>query len=199
MKVYTMQVNKQVSALSDQTTTRRQAFSSFFSTLGSISIANRLTALVGISTLGVSTSGCMGETTYDQGELSAYEPFWTYRADRLEQYQQETFQVGIRTMDAPGPHNAAVHHPIVSVQDGIINATVDHVMELDHWITTIYTRDLDTGRVFYLKEFHPTELSPDTEKGASISVELPPGILRIAVFAFCNKHELWWSGVIDLS
>jgi desulfoferrodoxin (superoxide reductase-like protein) len=72
-------------------------------------------------------------------------------------------------------------------------------MELDHWITTMYARDIDTGRVFYLKEFHPTELAPMTDRGASIEAPLPPGVLRVAVFSFCNKHELWWSGVIDLS
>ena len=178
--------------------TRRNAIWHAMSVLTAAKAFKTVTALTGLSTLGITTSGCMGDTTYDQGELDAFEPYWTYRADRMESYQTENYGT-VRTKNDPQGHNPAVHVPIVSVQNGLLTATVDHVMELDHWITTIYARDITTGRVFYLKEFLPTELAPMTEKGASIEVQIPPGILQIAVFAFCNKHELWWSGAIDLS
>ena len=179
--------------------TRRNVLKSVVSVFGS----SRLLSRFGLSTLvatatGLTTTGCMGETSYDQGDLDAYEPFWAYRADRLEAYQLEYFGVGVRSKDQPGPHNPDVHYPTVSIDNGVLNASVNHVMELDHWITTIYARDIDTGRVFYLKEFHPTEKDIGEEKGASISTPFPIDVTRFAVFAFCNKHELWWSGVIDL-
>ena len=126
-----------------------------------MSLLSRMGMVSGSAILGLSTTGCMGETTYDQGEDTAFEPFCTYRADRLEQYQKDHFEVDIRTMNAPGPHNAVVHSPIVSFSDGLVTAKVDHVMELDHWITTVYARDIDTGRVFFLKEFHPTEVDEE--------------------------------------
>ena len=175
--------------------TRRKAIGTFFSFLSSTSLLTKLGVAGSVSTL---ATGCLGDTTYDQGDLDAFEPFWAYRADRLEQYQKDEFGVEIRSMNAPGPHNAAVHHPDVRIENNILNVTVDHVMELDHWITTIYARDLDTGRVFYMKEFHPTEVDNGAEKGASISTPFPVGIRNFAVFAFCNKHELWWSGAINL-
>lgn len=181
----------------DHLTSRRSVIRNVISGISSIKVAQTLTTFTGLSALGMTTTGCMGETTYDLGELDAYEPFWTYRANRLEEYQAATFG-GVRSKEDPKEHKIAVHDPAVSVQGGILRATVDHVMELDHWITTIYVRDIDTGRVFYLKEFHPTELAPMTEKGASIEVQIPEGVLRIGVFSFCNKHELWWSGIIDL-
>ena len=178
------------------TKTRRNVLKSFVSALGSASVLSKLgLSGLAISATGLSTSGCMGETSYDQGELDAYEPFWAYRADRLEAYQTEEFGVGVRSKDAPGPHNPDVHHPEVSIEAGILTAKVNHVMELDHWITTMYARDLKTGRVFYLKEFHPTETDAGEEKGASISTPFPPEVTHFAVFAFCNKHELWWHEV----
>ena len=179
--------------------TRRNALKSIFSIFGSAKLLSGfgLSSLVA-STAGVATTGCMGETSYDQGELDAYEPFWSYRADRLEAYQLEKFGVGVRSKNEPGPHNPDVHYPEVSIENGVLNAKVNHVMDLDHWVTTIYARDVITGRVFYLKEFHPTEVDAGEEKGASISTPFPPEVKQFAVFAFCNKHELWWSGVIDL-
>ena len=84
-------------------TTRRAAITSVLSGLSTIKTAQSVAALSGLSALGMSTSGCMGETTYDQSKLGAYEPFWTYRADRLEKYQVETFN-SVRTKDDPQGH-----------------------------------------------------------------------------------------------
>ena len=177
--------------------TRRNIIGTFLSFVGSTSLIAKIGAAGSISAVGLST-GCMGETSYDKGDVTAFEPFWAYRADRLEQYQKDEFGVDVRSMDAPGEYNPTVHHPDVRIDNNILNVTVDHVMQLDHWITTIYARDINTGRVFFLKEFHPTEASGDDDKGASISTPFPAGVTRFAVFAFCNKHELWWSGEINL-
>lgn len=178
---------------------RRNFFSKALSAVSSAAILSRLSSVGGITALGMTTTGCMGETTYDQGEDKAFEPFWAYRADRLEEYQKNEFEVDIRTSNAPGPHNGPVHAPIVTLDQGVITAKVDHVMALDHWITTMYIRDIDTGRVIYLKEFHPTEVDEGAEKGATITATLPNETFRFAVFSFCNKHELWMSDIIDLS
>jgi desulfoferrodoxin (superoxide reductase-like protein) len=138
------------------------------------------------------STGCQGDTSYD----ASYEPYWTYRADRLEEFQLANFQT-FRTRESPGDHNLAVHVPVVAVQDSVVIAKVDHVMEFDHWITTIYFRDTETGRVFYLKELLPIERDPGADKGVTVQAPLPDEVQQFAVFAYCNKHELWMSDVVS--
>jgi len=150
----------------------------------------RIAAAGGVGVLATS-AGCQGDTSYD----ASYEPYWAYRADRLEEYQVANFQA-IRTRESPNGHNIEVHMPTVYVENSLVTAKVDHVMEIEHWITTIYLRDTSNGRVFYLKEFMPLEKDPGAEKGVTIQASLPDEVQQFAVFAYCNKHELWMSDII---
>ena len=147
---------------------------------------------VGLVTL-ATTMGCEGNTTYD----ASYEPYWTYRANRLQEYQIANFQ-GVRTQEYPGEQDPAAHVPLVYVMDSIVNAKINHVMERDHWITTVYFRDTETGRVFYLKEFLPLEKDPGEERGITVQAPLPDEVNQFSVFAFCNEHDLWMSEIISL-
>ena len=148
--------------------------------------------LVGLGIL-VSFIGCEGYTTYD----ASYEPYWTYRANRLQEYQIANFQ-GVRTQESHGRQDPEAHVPLVYVMDSIVNAKINHVMERDHWITTVYFRDTETGRVFYLKEFLPLEKDPGEERGITVRAPLPDEVNQFSVFAFCNEHDLWMSEIISL-
>ena len=150
-----------------------------------------LVILLGFSVISMNV-GCQGETSYD----ASYEPYWTYRADRLEEYQIANFQ-GVRTQESPGDKDPSVHVPLVYVKNSIVTAKINHVMETDHWITTVYFRDTETSRVFYLKEFFPREKDPGEERGITVQAPLPDEVNRFAVFAFCNKYDLWMSDVIS--
>ena len=174
---------------SSSTQIERRAF--IRHTLTSLSLM-RLATAGGVGTLAMSV-GCQGDTSYD----ASYEPYWTYRADRLEEFQLANFQT-VRTRESPGDHNLAVHVPVAGVKDSVVTAKVDHVMEFDHWITTVYFRDTETGRVFYLKEFLPIEKDPGAEKGVTVQAPLPDEVQQFAVFAYCNKHELWMSDILSL-
>lgn len=158
--------------------------------LGALSLT-RVATLGGFGAL-VTGAGCSGDTSYDV----SYEPYWTYRAQRLEDYQIANFEA-YRTKASPNGHKVEVHDPAVSVANNVVTAKVDHVMEIDHWITTVYLRDMDSSRVFYLKEFLPLEKDEGAEKGVTITADLPQDVNSFAAFAYCNKHELWMSDIIQ--
>ena len=181
---------RRLSLSTESSQTDRRAF--VRQTLSSLSLI-RLAAAGGVTAL-ATTVGCQGDTSYD----AAYEPYWIYRASRLEEYQRANFD-GVRTRESPGDHNVAVHLPIVTVQDSVVIAKVDHVMETEHWVTTVYFQDTETGRVFYLQEFMPLEKDPGAEKGVTVQAPLPDEVQQFAVFAYCNKHELWMSDIISFA
>jgi desulfoferrodoxin (superoxide reductase-like protein) len=146
-----------------------------------------------ITTTGASVllnSGCQGSTTYEDG----YQPYWNYRADVMEQHQLST--VGsIRTLQDPQNHNPDAHVPQVTFNAGIATVLIDHPMVVEHWIPTVYVRDATTNQVIYLQELlapNPAQgVDPATVKGLSLDFAIPEGTAQIAVYAYCNLHELW--------
>ena len=153
----------------------------------------RLVALGGLSAMG--GTGCMGETTYDEG----FEPYWTSRADQIEAFHQANFG-SVYTEEASGyPDKIGGHLPVVTVdQTGLVTAQVNHPMTLEHWVTTVYMRDFDTGRVFYLKEFMPLDVDPGQEKGVTVQATLPLDVANFGVFAYCNLHDLWMKAMYPM-
>ena len=145
---------------------------------------------------------CGGETEFAQSatirtELDA----WTERANRME--QTNVYSEANLPMNDPS-NNPDYHLPIVSIdqEKGYVNAYVAHVMQREHWITTVYFRDQE-GTVFYLKELLPGDSDLDNngnpkEKGVTWYTEIPKGATKVAAFAFCNLHGHWYSGQKDL-
>lgn len=160
--------------------------------IGALSLT-RVATIGSVSAL-VTSTGCQGDTSYD----ASYEPYWAYRANQMEEYQVANFEA-VRTEQNPGMWADKIggHKPSVNVANDVITVKVDHPMSEEHWISTVYLRDLDTERVFYLKEFMPKEKDPGAEKGVTITADLPPEVNRFAAFAYCNLHELWMSDVVQ--
>ena len=155
---------------------------------------SRREIIKGACTLYAATAlGCAGETTYTQSELTQLE-VWRKRADQLETVGEYVYSAE----EYPEGMNADVHVPEVTIANGYVTAFIDHVMEKEHWITTIYFRD-QTGSVFYLREFLPTEVDEGYDKGVTAYAEIPKGVEEIAAFAFCNKHDHWWSGFLPVN
>ena len=150
---------------------------------------SRREIIKGACTLYVTTAlGCAGETTYTQNELTQLE-VWRQRADKLETVAEYVYSAE----EYPEGLDAGSHVPSVTIANGYVTAFVDHVMEKEHWITTIYFRD-QAGTVFYLREFLYTEVDEGYEKGVTAYAPIPEGVSEVAAFAFCNQHDHWWSG-----
>ena len=78
--------------------------------------------------------------------------------------------------------SAEKHLPTYEVQDGKIFVKVNHVMEEDHYIEWI--------SVVFDKKVVTTYLEPGMEPVAHC--KYVPGS---AIYAYCNKHELWKTDV----
>ena len=168
---------------------RRDLLRRVAGSVGSLTVARAVAATAGVSAL-TSLTGCEGETTYD----ASYEPYWTLRADTLEAYQVEHFQT-LRTANDPRDQNPVAHAPVVMMNNGVASVQIDHPMVIEHWITTVYVRDLSTNRVIYFQELMPPNptpgLDPASAKGISFEVIVPEGVPEIGVYSYCNLHELW--------
>lgn len=168
---------------------RRDLLRRVMGSVGSLTVARAVAATAGVGAL-TALTGCEGDTTFD----ATYVPYWTLRADTLEAYQLEHFQT-LRTADNPGNQNPVAHAPVVTMNNGVATIQIDHPMVIEHWITTVYVRDRSTNKVIYFQELMPPNptpnLDPASVKGIGFEVIVPEGVPEIAVYSYCNLHELW--------
>ena len=70
------------------------------------------------------------------------------------------------------------HIPIYEIKDGIVNVTVNHVMEDDHYIEWVAIVKDNKERIKY---FQPGEI-------IKTHCKYTPGL---SIYSYCNKHGLW--------
>lgn len=70
------------------------------------------------------------------------------------------------------------HVPNYEIKDDKIIVTINHVMEIDHYIEWIA---IENDRVFYMKK-----LKPDEEAKAIFDY-----VENAIIYSYCNKHSLW--------
>ena len=73
---------------------------------------------------------------------------------------------------------AEKHIPVYHIEDGMILAKVDHVMEEDHYIEWISFVHDNKEVITYFKP---------GDKPVASCVYSP----NLTIYAYCNKHELW--------
>ena len=148
----------------------------------------------------VALVGCTGEATYTQTSLTEADA-WAKRADQIEAYHSK---IGtLYSKEAPpddDTYSVPKHAPEVTIDlaMGYAVAYVDHVMNKDHFITTVYFRD-QNGVVFYLKELLPGDTDEGKDVGVTFFAPIPEGTTQVAAFAFCNKHDHWWSEFVTVA
>ena len=93
------------------------------------------------------------------------------------------------TVDDPGPHNPDPHLPVVDydAESRTVRVKVPHVMEPDHWITTVYIRDQD-GVVLELREYPAPKAS---EESPDVEFSLYDTTTEVVAYAYCNLHDNW--------
>ena len=128
---------------------------------------------------------------------SAKNASWEARATQLENASGTIYSAA---NEGPWPGKSGAHVPTVTVNgDGSVTASCTHGMTdanpaatppvPQHFITTMYARDLDSGNVIHLVEF--VTRGPDKASIATMTFQVPQGVSRISVFAYCNEHDLW--------
>ncbi len=149
--------------------------------------------ILGGSTLAACTVG-VGDTPPAAPKAS-----WEARASQLEAASGSIYSAA---NEGPWPGKSGSHVPTVMKNgDGTITASCTHGMTdanvgatppvAQHYITTMYARDVDTGTVLHLHEF--VTRGPDKATMATMTFRPPPGVATIAVYAYCNEHDLWVS------
>src|SRR5262245_63759710 len=145
--------------------------------------------LIGSSTVAACTVG--------QVPLAANDEYWKARASQLEAASGTLYSEANegQWVGKAGTHVAKV----VDNGDGTLTASCTHAMidadalamppVAQHWITTIYVRDVDTDTVIHLEEL--VTRGPDKAGTATTTFKLPRGVSRIKVYAYCNQHDLW--------
>ena len=115
--------------------------------------------------------------------LPIFNEDWQFRGKQLE-------DAGVVKSRKNVPdHNSteqelAQHLPILTFGTDKISININHPMEPDHWITTIYCRD-QHQRVFGLSEFLSSAEKPFAE------FVLPDGTTDVSAFSFCSRHLHW--------
>jgi desulfoferrodoxin (superoxide reductase-like protein) len=157
-------------------------------------LVHRRQLITGASAIGaLALTGCYGDTTYETGR--GMYTLWNERANRFE-------APGVYTAAQPGKWagKEATHAPIVQVYNngGVLNvaATVNHVMNVSHWITTMYFKDQNYN-IFYLQELLPADAMNADGTGAQIYTTLPEGVTQVMAFAYCNEHDHWRSEFVQ--
>ena len=102
-------------------------------------------------------------------------------------------------MDAPGiwAGKEASHTPTIDIyaENTAVIATVDHPMDVDHWVEAIYFKD-QNGDVFYLEHFGYQDYK-ENNRIAETYIAIPLGVTKVTAYAFCNKHGTWKSETKD--
>jgi desulfoferrodoxin (superoxide reductase-like protein) len=82
-----------------------------------------------------------------------------------------------------------VHIPVATydASTGMVVVDVPHVMEADHYITTVYIKDQD-GVVLGLVEY-PTPSASGESPSESFAVH--DSTTQIMAYAYCNLHDNW--------
>lgn len=143
-----------------------------------------------IQGLGVASAaaltGCYGDATYEV-DRSIF-TYWQEEAVRYERGQ-------VFTKEEPGiwAGKEESHTPKVMIYSNntAVIATVDHPMDIDHWVEAIYFKD-QNGEVFYLEHFGYQDYKKDN-KTAETYIAIPEGVTKVTGYAFCNKHGTWRS------
>lgn len=163
---------------------------------------NRRTFLGGMGASALLTlSGCAGESEF-QSETQYDE--WEARATQLENITRLGYDDFSEESPGEWAGKEATHVPQVELNGRNLYAYVNHPMELEHWITTIYVRD-QNRKVVYLQEFVPNSVATiseevqaaldmafmETNGYALIRFRLPAETTSFTVYAFCNKHDNW--------
>ena len=80
----------------------------------------------------------------------------------------------------PNSVDAAIekHVPVYEINDGIITARVNHVMEEDHYIEWILIASENEEIIHYFKPGEEPVFTANYIPGSTI-------------YAYCNKHSLW--------
>ena len=141
-------------------------------------------------------TGCAGDTVYSVTE-ETQQDLWSARANELEQYEVNGDENYIYELDKGGQYagKEMSHTPVVELDDLTAKINVNHPMNVDHWITTVYLKD-QSGTVVFLREFLPQDQNMDGK--LSFDVELPTGVTKLQAYAFCNKHDLWKSTEVSV-
>jgi len=66
-----------------------------------------------------------------------------------------------------------------------------HPMSADHWITTIYVADADTGDIVYLKQFDEPASSTTVLPVMDFVLAAGSSVNRLKPFEYCNLHGLY--------
>jgi desulfoferrodoxin (superoxide reductase-like protein) len=151
--------------------------------------------------LGALGGATLAACTVGVGDTLAVEPNTTWEA-RAKQLEDSSRTVYTATNEGPWTGKAGTHVPVVVANaDGTVTASCTHGMTdadtaatppvAQHYITTMYARDVDTGHVLDLVEF--VTRGPAKATAAAITFNVPDGVTTIAVYAHCNEHDLWRS------
>jgi desulfoferrodoxin (superoxide reductase-like protein) len=150
--------------------------------------------------------GLLGGTTVAACTVGVGEPpavdkngIWETRAKQLEDSSGTIYSAG---NEGKWTGKSGTHVPSVVVNgDGTVTASCTHGMtDADvavtppvpqHYITTMFARDVDTGTVIHLVEF--VTRGPAKAATATMTFKIPDGVSAIAVYAHCNEHDLWVS------
>jgi len=133
----------------------------------------------------------------DVPHVSTTNVSWEARAKQLEAASGTVYSAA---NEGPWPGKSGSHVPTVMVNgDGSVTASCTHGMTdanpaatpavPQHFITTMYARDVDSGNVIHLVEF--VTRGPEKASMATMTFQVPDGTSRIAVYAYCNEHDLW--------
>ena len=134
----------------------------------------------------VALTGCYGDATYEVDRS-----IFTYWQAEAVRYERD----GVFTKADPGDWEGKedAHTPKVTIYQNntAVVATVDHPMDIDHWVEAIYFKD-QNGDVFYLEHFGYQD-AKNEGKVAETFIAIPQGVTEVTGYAFCNKHGTWRS------
>lgn len=151
----------------------------------------------------ITTAACMvGEV--DPLTASTANVGWKERAAQLEMASGTLYSAASegRWTGKAGTHVATMtKNPdgsiTVSATHGMVDADVSASPPVaQHWITTLYVRDVATETVIHLVEF----VTRGPEKAAMATTTFTPStdIRRVRLYAYCNQHDLWISEDLTL-
>ena len=127
--------------------------------------------------------GCVSEVAFEGRNFD-----WENQAEAIENQ-------GLYTTDDPGPWagKEAVHVPVVSFNEGEGSLTVQvmHVMSEEHFIPLIYVRN-QNGHIFGFKAL------TGTDPEATATFDVPVGTTSVTAFAYCNLHNDWKNGRLEI-
>uniref|UniRef100_A0A7S1QEV4 Desulfoferrodoxin ferrous iron-binding domain-containing protein n=1 Tax=Alexandrium catenella TaxID=2925 RepID=A0A7S1QEV4_ALECA len=86
---------------------------------------------------------------------------------------------------------SAKHVPVItSSGGGKVSVNVPHVMEPDHYITSIWIKD-EAGKVLDHKMLKPEDGAASADFTVAVGA-------TITAFEQCNQHDVWKSGVFSV-